>query len=104
MGRRLPRAAGYFFLFFFLNALSVTVAVSPLTVTLETLRTRPFLTFLGRLTLTAHPAFLTAFFTGAVPVQQIRDIAAAGEVMPPKSTYFFPKVLTGLLFNTLDEE
>ncbi len=45
-----------------------------------------------------------AFFTGAVPVQQIRDIAAAGEVMPPKSTYFFPKVLTGLLFNPLAEE
>jgi uncharacterized protein (DUF1015 family) len=45
-----------------------------------------------------------AFFTGAVPVTQIRDIAAAGEVMPPKSTYFFPKVLTGLLFHPLDEE
>ena len=44
------------------------------------------------------------FFTGAVPVTQIRDIAAAGEVMPPKSTYFFPKVLTGLLFHPLDEE
>ena len=45
-----------------------------------------------------------AFFMGAVPVRQIRDIAAAGDVMPPKSTYFFPKVLTGLLFNPLDEE
>jgi uncharacterized protein (DUF1015 family) len=37
-------------------------------------------------------------------VTQIRDVAAAGEVMPPKSTYFFPKVLTGLLFHPLDEE
>jgi uncharacterized protein (DUF1015 family) len=45
-----------------------------------------------------------AFFTGAVPVDQIRDIAGAGEVMPPKSTYFFPKVLTGLLFHPLDQE
>jgi uncharacterized protein (DUF1015 family) len=44
------------------------------------------------------------FFTGPVPVSQIRDIAGAGEVMPPKSTFFFPKVLTGLLINTLDEE
>jgi uncharacterized protein (DUF1015 family) len=44
------------------------------------------------------------FFMGATPVGRIRDVAAAGEVMPPKSTYFFPKVLTGLLFNTLDEE
>ena len=30
-----------------------------------------------------------------------REIAAAGENMPPKSTYFFPKVPTGLLFNPL---
>jgi len=28
-------------------------------------------------------------------------VAAAGESMPPKSTYFFPKVPTGLLFNPL---
>jgi uncharacterized protein (DUF1015 family) len=45
-----------------------------------------------------------AFFMGATPVGQIRDVAAAGEVMPPKSTYFFPKVLTGLLLHPLDEE
>jgi len=45
-----------------------------------------------------------AFFMGATPVAQIRDVAAAGEVMPPKSTFFFPKVLTGLLLNPLDEE
>jgi len=44
------------------------------------------------------------FFMGAVPVSRIRAIAAAGEVMPPKSTYFFPKVLTGLLFHPLDKE
>ena len=35
------------------------------------------------------------------PVGQVREIAAAGENMPPKSTYFFPKLLTGLLFNPL---
>jgi uncharacterized protein (DUF1015 family) len=35
------------------------------------------------------------------PVAQVRDVAAAGENMPPKSTYFFPKLLTGLLFNPL---
>jgi len=29
-------------------------------------------------------------------------VAAAGESMPPKSTYFFPKVLTGMVFNPLD--
>jgi len=43
-----------------------------------------------------------AFFMGATPVDLVREVAAAGEVMPPKSTYFFPKVLTGLVFNPLD--
>ena len=41
-------------------------------------------------------------FMGATPVELVREVAAAGEVMPPKSTYFFPKVLTGLVFNPLD--
>jgi uncharacterized protein (DUF1015 family) len=44
-----------------------------------------------------------AFFMRATPVEQVREVAAAGESMPPKSTYFFPKVLTGLLFNPLSE-
>jgi uncharacterized protein (DUF1015 family) len=43
-----------------------------------------------------------AFFMRATPVSQVRDVAAAGESMPPKSTYFFPKVLTGMVFNLLD--
>jgi uncharacterized protein (DUF1015 family) len=34
-------------------------------------------------------------------VERIQEVAAAGESMPPKSTYFFPKVPTGLLFNPL---
>jgi uncharacterized protein (DUF1015 family) len=42
-----------------------------------------------------------AFFLRSTPVQQVRDVAAAGVNMPPKSTYFFPKVPTGLLFNPL---
>jgi uncharacterized protein (DUF1015 family) len=42
-----------------------------------------------------------AFLMRPTPVGQVRDVAAAGENMPPKSTYFFPKLLTGLLFNPL---
>ena len=42
-----------------------------------------------------------AFFMRGTPVEQVRDVAAAGESMPPKSTYFFPKVLTGMVFNPL---
>jgi uncharacterized protein (DUF1015 family) len=42
-----------------------------------------------------------AFLMRPTPVQQVRDVAAAGETMPPKSTYFFPKLLTGIVFNPL---
>ena len=42
------------------------------------------------------------FFMRGAPVSQVRDVAAAGENMPPKSTYFFPKVLTGMVFHLLD--
>jgi uncharacterized protein (DUF1015 family) len=42
-----------------------------------------------------------AFFMRPTPVSQVRDVAASGENMPPKSTFFYPKLLTGLLFNPL---
>jgi uncharacterized protein (DUF1015 family) len=42
-----------------------------------------------------------AFLLRPTPVEQVREVAAEGETMPPKSTYFFPKVLTGLGFNPL---
>jgi uncharacterized protein (DUF1015 family) len=46
--------------------------------------------------------FDAAFFMAPIPVAQVQEVAAAGESMPPKSTYFFPKVPTGLIFNPLD--
>ena len=36
------------------------------------------------------------------PVAQVREVAEAGEVMPQKSTFFYPKVPTGLAIHTLD--
>ncbi len=42
-----------------------------------------------------------AFFLRPTPVEQVREVAASGETMPPKSTYFFPKLLTGVVFNPL---
>jgi hypothetical protein len=42
-----------------------------------------------------------AFLMRPTPVEQVRAVAEAGETMPPKSTYFYPKVLTGLVFNPL---
>jgi uncharacterized protein (DUF1015 family) len=46
-------------------------------------------------------AYEAAFFMRPPPVTQVQDVAAAGENMPPKSTFFYPKLLTGLLFNPL---
>ncbi len=46
-------------------------------------------------------AFDAAFFLPGASVEQIGEIAAAGVNMPPKSTFFVPKVPTGLLFNPL---
>jgi len=42
-----------------------------------------------------------AFIMRPTPVRQVRELAAEGENMPPKSTFFYPKLLTGLLFNPL---
>jgi uncharacterized protein (DUF1015 family) len=53
------------------------------------------------LELVREGAYDAAFFMRATPVEQVADIAAAGENMPPKSTFFYPKLLTGLLLNPL---
>jgi uncharacterized protein (DUF1015 family) len=45
--------------------------------------------------------FDAAFVMRPTPVRQVRELAAEGENMPPKSTFFYPKLLTGLLFNPL---
>ena len=43
-----------------------------------------------------------AFLLNACPVPQVRDVALAGEVMPQKSTDFYPKLLSGLTAYALD--
>ncbi|UGS37625.1 DUF1015 domain-containing protein [Capillimicrobium parvum] len=45
--------------------------------------------------------FDLAFILRPPPVEQVRAVAEAGVSMPPKSTYFFPKLPTGLVFNPL---
>jgi uncharacterized protein (DUF1015 family) len=42
-----------------------------------------------------------AFVLRPTPVEAVAEVAASGVNMPPKSTYFFPKVLTGLVMNPL---
>jgi uncharacterized protein (DUF1015 family) len=43
-----------------------------------------------------------AFLMNPARVEQVRDIAFAGEVMPQKSTDFYPKLLSGLTLYALD--
>ena len=42
------------------------------------------------------------FLTNPVTMEQLREVAFAGEVMPQKSTDFFPKLLSGLAIYALD--
>ncbi|NTW54168.1 MAG: DUF1015 domain-containing protein [Chlorobaculum sp.] len=37
-------------------------------------------------------------------VSQVIDVAASGEVMPQKSTWFYPKAMTGMVFHSLEKE
>jgi uncharacterized protein (DUF1015 family) len=53
------------------------------------------------LAMVASGEYEAAFLMRPTPVEQVRAVASAGENMPPKSTFFFPKLLTGLLFNPL---
>jgi len=43
-----------------------------------------------------------AFFVNHIAVKSVLDIAAAGEKMPQKATYFYPKLLSGLALRKLD--
>ncbi len=43
-----------------------------------------------------------AFLLNATKVEQMLSVADAGEKMPPKSTYFYPKLPTGLVLNAFD--
>jgi len=42
-----------------------------------------------------------AYLMRPTRIEDVFRLARAGEVMPPKSTYFFPKLISGLLFHPL---
>ena len=44
-----------------------------------------------------------AFILNPTRVSEIRDVASNGEKMPQKSTYFYPKMITGLVMNQLED-
>jgi uncharacterized protein (DUF1015 family) len=43
-----------------------------------------------------------AFFLNPTRTYQVRDVSLAGETMPSKSTFFYPKLLSGLVINPLN--
>jgi len=43
-----------------------------------------------------------AFIINPTRVEEIRDVAAAGEKMPQKSTYFYPKLITGMVMRSIE--
>jgi uncharacterized protein (DUF1015 family) len=45
-----------------------------------------------------------ALLLNATKVNEVRAVAEAGERMPHKSTYFYPKPLTGLVINVMEDE
>lgn len=43
-----------------------------------------------------------AFMMNPTPVESIREVSNLGFVMPQKSTFFYPKVITGIVFSDLN--
>jgi uncharacterized protein (DUF1015 family) len=43
-----------------------------------------------------------AFLLRSTPIEQVQEVACAGDKMPQKSTYFYPKVVTGLVLRPMD--
>ncbi len=48
--------------------------------------------------------FDIAFLINPTKIGQVQEIASASQVMPRKSTYFYPKVLTGMVLNKIDPD
>jgi uncharacterized protein (DUF1015 family) len=42
------------------------------------------------------------FFMNPTKVREVKEVAAAGERMPQKATYFYPKLLTGLVMHKIE--
>jgi len=43
-----------------------------------------------------------ALFLNPTKIEEVKDVATAGEKMPQKSTFFYPKLITGLVMNKLE--
>ncbi len=50
----------------------------------------------------APPRTAVALLVPAPTIADVEAVADAAQTMPPKSTFFFPKILDGMVFNQLD--
>jgi uncharacterized protein (DUF1015 family) len=48
----------------------------------------------------ADGSIQAAFFLNPVTVEEFRDVSLSGHVLPQKTTFFYPKILTGLLIHS----
>lgn len=46
--------------------------------------------------------YQAAFLLRSTPVEQVQQVASQGDKMPQKSTYFYPKLITGMVLRPLD--
>jgi uncharacterized protein (DUF1015 family) len=49
------------------------------------------------------PTTNAVFLLNETPMPVLRGVADAGMILPPKTTFFYPKLLSGLVFNPLSE-
>jgi uncharacterized protein (DUF1015 family) len=56
----------------------------------------------GALVAAAPPRTAVGLLVPAPSLAEVEAVADAGHTMPPKSTFFFPKILDGMVFNQLD--
>ena len=45
--------------------------------------------------------YQAAFLVNPTPLAQLKEVSDAGQIMPPKATYFYPKLPAGLVINTV---
>ncbi|MDR3568050.1 MAG: DUF1015 domain-containing protein [Syntrophobacteraceae bacterium] len=57
--------------------------------------------FSGAVEAAMSDRFDAGFFINQTRIEQVREVADAGLIMPHKSTYFYPKVTSGLVINPL---
>jgi uncharacterized protein (DUF1015 family) len=45
-----------------------------------------------------------AIITQEISIEEVKEVCSSGYTMPQKSTYFYPKVICGFLFSSIQED